>query len=143
MITYAELNEQNHRITELSNVLRYLFKERSMCDTGSCCELFYRYVDLVKEHIEMVDKNMYTDLLKSPDDRINNVAKNFMSGTVEIKKILKDFTKHWCPAKNKDSLNIHDHAKFKQETDEMFEIVLQRILDETEHLYPLVRSLTR
>jgi hypothetical protein len=49
MITYEELNEQNHRITELSNVLHYLFKDRSMCDTGSCCELFYRYVDMVKE----------------------------------------------------------------------------------------------
>ena len=88
MITYEELNEQNHRITELSNVLHYLFKDRSMCDTGSCCDLFYRYVDLVKEHIEVVDKEMYRDLLSSPDDKVTNVAKNFMSGSVEIKKIL-------------------------------------------------------
>lgn len=143
MITYNELNEQNHRITELSNVLSYLFKERSMCDTNSCCELFNRYVELVKGHIDVVDKEMYSDLLKSPDERINNVAKNFMSGSVEIKKILKDFTKHWCPLKHKDSLHIHDHAKFMKDTDEMFEIVLQRILDETEHLYPLVRSLAQ
>lgn len=141
MITYEELNEQNHRITELSNVLRYLFKDRSMCDTGSCCDLFYRYVDLVREHIEMVDKEMYSDLLKSPDDKINNVAKNFMSGSVEVKKILKEFTKHWCPTKTKGSLKIRDHAQFLQDTDELFDIVLQRILDETEHLYPLVRSL--
>ena len=141
MITYAELHEQNHRITELTNVLNYLFKDRLMCDTGSCCELFYRYVDLVKKHIEMVDKDMYSDLLKSPDKKINNVARNFMSGSVEIKRILKDFTKRWCPTKRKDTLLIKEHAQFIKDTEELFEIVLQRILDETEHLYPLVRSL--
>jgi hypothetical protein len=140
MITYTELNEQIHRITELSNVLRYLFADRSMCDTGSCCELFYRYIDLVKKHIELVDKNMYSDLLISPDEKINGVAKNFMSGSVEIKRILKDFTKTWCD-KSK-SLHIKDHRRFLKDTDELFELVLQRILDETEKLYPLVRSLS-
>jgi hypothetical protein len=141
MITYDELNQQNHRITELSNVLSYLFKERSMCDTGSCCDLFYHYVDLVKTHIDQVDKNMYSDLLNSPDKKINNVARNFMSGSMEVKKILKAFSKRWCPTRSKTSLTIKDHDKFLKDTDELFEIVLQRILDETEHLYPLVRSL--
>jgi hypothetical protein len=141
MISYSELNEQNHRITELSNVLRYLFKDRSMCDTGSCCELFYRYIDLVQEHIELVDKNMYRELLVSPDENINKVAKNFMSGSVEIKRILKSFTKTWCDKAK--SLHINDHTRFLKDTDELFELVLQRILDETERLYPLVRSLRR
>jgi hypothetical protein len=141
MITYNELNEQNHRITELSNVLRYLFKERSMCDTGSCCDLFYHYMDLVQQHIDLVDKDMYSELLSSPDEKINNVAKNFMSGSVEIKKILKEFTRSWCK-KSKASLHINDHGEFLQDTDKLFDIVLQRILDETEKLYPLVRSLT-
>ena len=30
MITYEELNAANHKITELSNVLLYLFRDRSM-----------------------------------------------------------------------------------------------------------------
>ncbi|MBE9567123.1 MAG: hypothetical protein IMF14_00405 [Proteobacteria bacterium] len=141
MITYDELNQQNHRITELSNILRYLLKERSMCDTGSCCELFYHYVDLVNEHIDTVDKEMYSDLLKSSDEKINNVARNFMSGSVEIRKILRDFSKKWCPTKDKSSLKIKDHEKFLSDTNKLFDLVLQRILDETEHLYPLVRSL--
>ena len=143
MITYEELNEQNHRITELSNVLHYLFQDRSMCDTGSCCDLFYHYVDLVKKHIDLVDKDMYSDMLASPDKKINNVARNFMSGSLEVKRILKDFSRHWCPTRSKSSLTIKDHEKFLKETDELFEIVLQRILDETEHLYPLVRSLRK
>ncbi|NOQ89500.1 MAG: hypothetical protein GQ549_00990 [Gammaproteobacteria bacterium] len=141
MITYKDLNEQNHRITELSNVLSYLFKDRSMCDTGSCCELFNNYVTLVNAHIDTVDKNMYSDLLGSSDDKVNNVAKNFMSGSVEIKKILRDFSKQWCPVRNKNELKIRDHEQFLKATEQLFEIVLKRILDETEHLYPLVRSM--
>ncbi len=141
MITYKDLNEQNHHITELSNVLNYLFKDRSMCDTGSCCELFSNYVNLVNEHIDTVDKNMYSDLLGSADEKHKNVAKNFMSGSVEIKKILREFSKQWCPVKNNNELWIKDHDQFIKATEELFELVLKRILDETEHLYPLVRSL--
>ena len=141
MITYKVLNEQNHRITELSNILQYLFENRAMCDTNSCCELFKNYVDLVNEHIETVDKTMYSELLSSADEKTNNVAKNFMSGSVEVKKILKKFSKDWCPSKNSHDLKIKDHQQFLKETSELFNIILQRILDETEHLYPLVRSL--
>lgn len=142
MIKFEELNEQNHRITELSNILHYLFKDRSMCDTHSCCDLFYNYVDLVKTHIDIVDKQMCSDLLINNDEKINSVAKNFLSGSVEIKKILKSFTKQWCPTKNKGEIKIKEHDKFLQDTDELFNLVLRRIQDETEHLYPLVRSLT-
>ena len=142
MVTYEELNKQNHRITELSNVLRYLFKDRSMCDTDSCCSLFYNYVDLLKKHIEMVDREMCSELLKSRDVKISNVAKNFMSGSVEIKKILNNFSRQWCPVKAAGSLKIKDHEKFQHHTDELFDMTLRRILDETEHLYPLIRSLS-
>lgn len=142
MINYEELNEQNHRITELSNVLHYLFKDRSMCDTETCCELFFTYVDLLNEHIEIVDRQIYKVLLASPDDKVNNVAKNFMSGSLEIKRILHEFMHRWCPvAKKRDHLYIKEHDKFLRDTDALFEVVLQRIQDESEHLYPLARKL--
>ena len=142
MITYTKLNEQNHRITELSNVLRFLLKDRSMCDTESCCTLFNNYMTQVHEHIEMVDKSMYSDLLASPDEKVNNVAKNFMSGSVEVKKRLQKFNKQWCPSRGSNDLKIKDHQQFLDDMDKLFDIVLQRIQDETEHLYPLVRSLS-
>lgn len=141
MITYQDLHKQNHRITELSNVLRYLLRDRAMCDTESCCEIFSKYLAQVEEHIDTVDKNMYKDLLSSPDENVNNVAKNFMSGSAEVKRILKKFSKQWCPSKNSTNLMIKDHDAFVGDIDVLFDIVLQRIQDETEHLYPLVRSL--
>ena len=81
-----------------------------MCDTESCCNLFSNYMGLVKEHIETVDKNMYSDLLSSPDQKLNNVAKNFMSGSVEVKKILKKFEHQWCPSKGHNDLKIKDRG---------------------------------
>ena len=143
MIDFKELNEQNHHITELSNVMRYLLKDRSMCDTGTCCELFNRYVNMVHDHIDMVEKNMYSDLLRSSDENVNNTVKNFMSGSVEVKKIIKEFTRQWCPTKGCDELKIRDHEEFLRDTDKLFDLVLQRILDETEHLYPLVRTVKK
>ena len=141
MITYKSLNEQNHRITELSNVLQVLLRDRSMCDTRTCCDLFSNYMAQVKEHIETVDKNMYSDLLASPDEKVNNVAKNFMSGSVEVKKIIQSFSKQWCPSRGNNDFMIKDHDQFLKAMDELFDIVLQRIQDETEHLYPLARSI--
>ena len=142
MITYDELNTQNHTITELSNVLLYLFKERSMCDTGACCELFYRYMDKVKEHIDLVDTNLYSKLLSHNDHDIQKLARNFMSGSQEIKRIMQDYTKEWCPRKRRETLAIADHDRFLKESEGMFELVLQRIQSETEKLYPLVRELS-
>jgi len=51
------------------------------------------------------------------------------------------YTKQWCPRKNTGSLAIHDHERFLKETEEMFGLVLDRIQNETEKLYPLVREL--
>ncbi len=142
MISYDELNTQNHSITELSNVLLYLFKERSMCDTGACCELFFRYMDKVREHIDLVDTNLYSKLLTHDDHEIQKLVKNFMSGSQEIKKIMSTYTKEWCPKKGAKTLAIAEHDRFMEESEKMFELVLDRIQDETEKLYPLIREIS-
>ncbi len=141
MINYDELHSENHSITELSNVLLYLFKERSMCDTGACCELFNRFNDKVKAHIDLVDKNLYSRLLTHDDRDIQLLAKNFMSGSLEIKKIMSAYIKEWCPKKRTDSLAISEYDRFLEDSEKMFGLVLDRIQDETEKLYPLVREL--
>lgn len=141
MITYDELHNQNHRITELSNVLLQLFRDRSMCDNGICCELFNRYMDLVREHIDIVDRNLYSKLLTNQDNDIQKLAHNFMSGSHEIRRIMTDYTKKWCPKKQTDSLAIADHERFLEASDEMFRLVLERIQNETEKLYPLIKEL--
>ncbi len=140
MISYEALNKQIHHITELSNVLAYLVQDRPMCDTRTCCELFHRYIDDVKAHIDMVERQIYPLILTSGDQKAINSVSNFMNGSQEIKRILKQYTRNWCRSKYK-TLKILDHSGFIKDSDNLFELMLERLQDETEKLYPLSRSL--
>lgn len=139
MISFDALNEQNHQITELANVLSYLMKDRAMCDNGVTCKLFFEYVERVQEHLDLEDKHLYARLLTHRDNDICNTAKLFLSGSMEIQRIFKAYQKKWCP-KDRQSLKVADYGNFRRETEEMFGMVLRRIQDETEKLYPLVRE---
>jgi len=141
MVSYQELHQQNHKITELTNILQHLLGDRSLCDSEVTCSLFFDYVNLVKEHMAVTDSGMYSKLLGSGDQKLNNIANRFMGGSREINRIFSAYLKRWCKIKNKE-LVIKEYDAFMQDTQEMFDIVLDRIQNETEHLYPAVRRLT-
>ncbi|MDJ0882062.1 MAG: hypothetical protein QNJ56_10480 [Gammaproteobacteria bacterium] len=141
MITYDELHQQIHKITEISNVFLYLIEDRMMCDTDITCDLFFDYVDKVKDHLEVQDKTIYSSILNQGDASAKETADNFMSGSKEIKRIFQSYLKKWSN-KGKHQLVISNYDDFTKETREMFELVLNRIQDETEHLYPLVKSIS-
>lgn len=134
MALTTSLHQQVHNITELSNVLDTLIKDRVLCDSDITCELFFRYVDAVEKHLKSTESQLFAQLLISSDSRQNKVVDQFMSGSHEIKSIFSDYTKKWC---KKDQLRIRDHDDFKKESREMFDLVLRRLQDETENLYPL------
>ena len=141
MISYEELNRQNDRITELSNVMITLLKDRSMCTNSACCEIFSTFVEQEKDHLDVIDKNLYGDLLSHADGEVKNVVDNFMSGSQEIRRITNRYIKDWCPNMSADSLSVANHERFYADTEKMFALILQRIQDESEKLYPLVRKL--
>ena len=143
MITYDQLHEQIHGITEISNVFLYLIEERSMCDTQITCDLFFDYVGKVHKHLEIQDTYLYSNILSKGDDVSRKTAENFMSGSQEIKKIFRQYMKKWAKGSNKTHhLVIANYDEFYAETEKVFSLVLKRIQDETEHLYPLVRQIS-
>lgn len=137
MLSMSLLNQQNHKITELSNVLDHLITDRALCDTQVTCDLFFTYVDKVREHLEMEERELYQPLLVYSNAEVRNTANKFLAGSGEIKRVFSQYLKRWC--KNKE-LRINDHTKFVNESREMFSLVLRRIEDEVEHLYPTVRN---
>lgn len=141
MVSYEELHQQNHRITELTNILEHLLGDRSLCDSKITCDLFFDYVNAVKGHLAITDSAMYSKLLGSGDQKMSNVANRFMGGSREINRIFSAYLKRWCKLKSK-MLVIRDYDAFMRDTEEMFEMVLDRIQDETEHLYPAVQRVT-
>lgn len=141
MITYEELHLQNHKITELTNILELLLVDRIICDAETTHELFSRYAELVREHLQVTENNIYSVLLSSGDQKAHNAANSFMSGSKEIKRLYNHYMKRWCK-KGTCELVIDDYHQFLDDTDELFEQVLDRIQAETEQLYPLVREVT-
>jgi len=141
MITYEELHEQIHKITEISNVFLYLIEDRMMCDTEITCDLFFDYVGRVKDHLEVQDKTIYSAILHDGDASAKETAENFMSGSKEIKRIFQSYLKKWSK-QGKHQLVISNYDDFSDETRDMFDLVLNRIQDETERLYPLVKSIS-
>ena len=65
-----------------------------------------------------------------------------LSRSQEIKKIMSAYTKQWCPRKKAETLAIAEYDRFLKESEEMFELILERIQNETEKLYPLIRELS-
>jgi len=140
MLSFDELNEQNHKISELSQVVLHLIRERAMCDMDTTCDIFFMFVDTVNNHFKLEDTNVYGKLLSHSDKKVTNVASQFMSGSVEIKKIFQNYIKKWCHNKR---LRVKNHEDFVKDTEEMMRLVLNRVQDETEKLYPLVRKVNK
>jgi hypothetical protein len=140
MIDLTELHHQNHKITEISNVYRYLVRNRAMCDTEIASRLLLDYLGKVGEHLDLVDRRLAAGLLTSPDPRSQNLARKFVAESSFLKKLLAEYARRWT-RQTRPSLLIKDHGGFVKDTEEIFDLVLDRIQRETEHLYPLCRAL--
>ncbi|QTR49821.1 hemerythrin domain-containing protein [Candidatus Thiothrix anitrata] len=137
MVSFTELNQQNDTITELSNVLCLLISDRSVWDTRVVTKLFFTYVDRVKEHLDLEERELYQSMLLHSDQRVRQTANKFLSGSGEIKRVFGQYLKKWSRS---HELRINDYEQFTKDTREMFQLVLSRIEDEVEHLYPTVRE---
>lgn len=142
MISYQELTDQTDKITELSNVLSILLKDRTICDSKTCCKLFYNYMEHVNQHMQHVESQLYPNLLSNSDTGAKNTVGNFMESSRGIRHLMNSYKKNWCNTKH-NSLSIGSkHEKFIEDTDEMFSTILMRIQDEVENLYPMVRKIS-
>lgn len=137
MLSVNQLNQQNHKITELSQVVLHLIQDRRMCDMDTTCDIFMLFVDEVNNHLKFEDTQVYGNLLLQKDQHTKTVASQFMSGSIEIKKIFQKYIKKWCHNKK---LRIKNHAIFVQDTEDIMHVILIRVQDETEKLYPLVKE---
>jgi len=137
MISITQLNNQNIKIRELSDVLSYLFKNKEMCNTDVTCDIFLQYAEQVVDHLYIEEKEVYRELLTHDDIKVKNTTNDFFSGSIAIKRIFNEYVGRWC--KNK-KLRITKHAEFIQDSQEIFELVLKRVEAETNILYPMLET---
>ena len=137
MISVSQLNEQNSQIKELSGVLRYLIKNKEMCNAKATCDLFMQYSEEVVDHLYVEEKEVYRHLLNHSDPKVKNTTNDFFSGSIEIKRVFNEYLGRWC--KNK-TLRVVKHDDFVEDSHEIFDLVLKRIDAETNVLYPMVNK---
>lgn len=137
MIRIKQLNEQNFKIKELSSVLQYLIKNKEMCNAETTCDLFMDYAEQVTDHLYLEEREVYRYLLNNEDVNVRNKTKDFFSGSIEIKKVFNEYLGRWCRNKK---LRVIKHHEFIKDSEEIFNLVLNRVDAETQILYPMVEE---
>ena len=122
-------------------------EERVKADTFSdILKEWVEYNDVNDRHLDVIHKVVGEEMLIARNlykGRLKRViVKNFMSGSQEVRRIMTRYIKDWCPNMKADALAVANHERFYKDTEQMFSLVLQRIQDETEKLYPLIRKLS-
>lgn len=140
MVNVTQLNEQNSKIKELSSVLHYLINNKEMCNTETTCDLFLKYAEQVTDHLYLEEKEVYRYLLNHHDAKVKNTTNDFFSGSIEIKRVFNEYLGRWC--KNK-RLRVIKHKEFVKDSEEIFNLVLNRVNAETNILYPMIKDILK
>ena len=136
-VPYDDLHLQNHKLSEMCKVLSLLIEDRTACDTSITCDLFMEFATSFREHLDLEDRSIYARLLAHEDRQVNAEASRSLNASMELKRIFNGYMNKWC----RQGLAIKDHPSFIAETREMFHLIQDRILVETEQLYPMMRKL--
>ena len=130
MLPVEELRSENDGIKDLSDVLVNLVPDQKLRTNVVFCELMTRFQQKLDSHLKHEARSIYPQLLNHDDKKINQVAKDFLSNTHELERILTKYVKRWC-----NNINSDNHDEFESETMEMFKLVDARIEMEESHLF--------
>ena len=133
MISAEELRKENDEIKDLSDVLSSLVSNQSLRTNSVFCELLQRFHDKLDNHLKHEARSIYPELLSHADNKIKQVAKDFLSNTHELERILTKYVKRWC-----HHINTENHEEFEKETMDVFRLVQERIDMEESHLFSIL-----
>ena len=133
MIPVEDLRKENDEIKDLSDVLSGLVSNQSLRTNSVFCELLQRFHTKLENHLKHEARSIYPELLSHEDTKIKQVAKDFLSNTHELERILSKYVKRWC-----HHINTENHAEFEKETMDVFRLVNERIDLEESHLFSIL-----
>jgi len=136
MIPLDTLKQQHEEICELINVLSLLVPDERARKSRIVENLFSELAKTVGEHLMLEDATLYKELLVHQDSTIQRTARNFLSGSHELKRLFSDYMKYACRSRSKQK----DCEAFVKETVEVFSLLENRITMEEDRFYPLVEK---
>ena len=136
MYTLSELKKQNQEINDLIDVLRVLVKEDSLINNPFVCDLVSRFNEKVWMHLVFEDNSIYSELAKNHNPDISEIANSFHESAREIRKEFTGYVKLWC----KSSTTEQQRKAFCEQSTNILDKIQQRIIYETEKMFPLVEQ---
>lgn len=136
MIPLETLKQQHKEICELINVLSLLVRDERARKSRIAENLFSELAKVVSEHLMLEDSTLYKELLVHQDSSVQLTAKNFLSGSHELKRLFSNYMKYACRSNSKQE----DCEAFINETEEVFKLLVKRITMEENKFYPLVEK---
>ena len=133
MMPVEELRKENDEINDLSNVLSNLISDQSLRNNPVFCGLLERFRSKLDSHLKHEARSIYPELLNHDEKKIKQVAKDFLSNTHELERILSKYVKRWCHC-----INTENHKEFENETMEIFRLINERIQMEEDYLFPVL-----
>jgi len=136
MYSIEELKLQNQEISQLCDVLTVLMEQPALHNNPFVCELMTRFKEKVWVHLVFEDNTFYAALMHTGNDETTKIAKAFHDSAKEIKHHFSGFVKHWCSLPGTSS----EHDQFKNESNDIFTLIRNRISYENEQIFPLVEQ---
>lgn len=133
MIPLEILKQQHEEICELVHVLSLLVPDERARKGRTVENLFSELAKKVGEHLVLEDDTLYKELLVHQDPEVQRTARNFLSGSHELKRVFSEYLQYAChPGSNQKECEA-----FVKETKEIFHILQERIRMEESKFYPL------
>ena len=133
MIPLEKLKQQHEEIKELINILSLLIPDEKARKSRIVQGLLKDLAQKVGEHLALEDDTLYKELLVHPDDQLQRTARNFLSGSHELRRLFTEYVRHAC----KPGSKRHECEEFVKESQDLFEMLEQRISIEESKFYPL------
>ncbi len=139
MILYDQIKQQHKEIKELTFILKLLIEDQSFAQMETTCNLFFSYSNKVDNYFKTIETSVYKHMLVHSDQNVKKTAYRFMAGSCGIKRIFNQYKRTWCHNKK---LRVKNYARFVQESEDIFKLIMQRINDEAIHLYPVIKEIS-
>jgi iron-sulfur cluster repair protein YtfE (RIC family) len=130
---------QHEDLLAVVNELSGLLGSKTGENAGEIRHQLSTFAGKVKVHLSMEDQYLYPKLVQSQDVKIRELATGYAQEMGGIRDTLLGYLGRWTTAARIQA----DPAGFTSETQQLFQVLGQRIQRENNQLYPLLEALEK
>lgn len=135
MLITDDYRRQHEEILELvSKLSSYLYEQKLKNNAQEARKILSKLSGALKVHLAMEDNSLYPRLLVSKDEKIKEVARQFIEEIGGIAPVFNNYLNKWPNPASIES----NPEEFINETSELFSALRNRIDRENNILYPLI-----